>query len=215
MSEPVRPQVAAWGLASQQGWVEIDREYLLRLIWVPCPPFFDGGENARSWAAESATLWWQSSQASYGRKEVDTLADVFAAIHHDVYAAGHCHQALIHLPDPRMRPLPAQLGVWAMQGERDAALRALAHADDPAAIEPPIVSEFSTGRLGTGLKVLHYRRGPDGEKVHGYLNYAWRSEKYQTDLRLFTFSDDLSRLERAMPDIDDLARATGIVPREW
>lgn len=114
-----------------------------------------------------------------------------------------------------MRPLPAQLGVWAMQGERDAALRALAHADDSDAIEPPIVSEFGTERLGTGLKVLHYRRGLDGDRVHGYLNYAWRSEKYQTDLRLFTFSDDLSRLERAMPDIDDLARATEIVPREW
>jgi hypothetical protein len=215
MTKPVRPEVAAWGLASRKGWLNIDREYLLRLIWVPCPPFFAGGEDRRSWAAESAALWWRSSKSPYGREEVDHLADALAAIHQDVYAAGHCHQALVHLPNPRMLPLPAQIGVWAMQGDRDQALRSLAHAGDPEAIEPPITGEFTTERLGTGLKALHYRRSPDGERVHGYLNYAWRSEQYETDLRLFTFCDDLTRLERAMPDIDDLARAIEIVPRQW
>lgn len=215
MSEPVSPEVAAWGLASKKGWIWIDQEYLVRLIWVPCPPFFEGGENRESWAAESARLWFESSESPYGREEVNHLAEVFAAIHQDLYAAGHCHQALIHLPDPRMVPLPVQIGVWAMEGNRDQAMRGLAHADDPEAIEPPIVEEFTTERLGTGLKALHYRRGPDGESVHGHLNYAWRSEQYETDLRLFTFSDNLSRLQRAMPDIDDLARAIEIVPRRW
>lgn len=215
MSEPVRPEVAAWGLASQKGWVNIDGDHLLRLIWVPCPPFFEGGETRQSWAAESAQLWFQSSQSPYGREEVDHLGEMFAAIHEDVYAAGHCHQAVIHLPDPRMVPLPVQIGVWAMQGNREQTLRSLAHADDAEAIDPPIAEEFTTERLGTGLKVLHYRHGPDGKRVDGYLNYAWRSEQYETDLRVFTFCDDLSRLERARPDLDDLARAIEIVPRRW
>lgn len=215
MSEPARPEEALWGLASRKGWVNIDQEYLVRLVWVPCPPFFPDSEDCRSWAEESAALWWRSAKSPYGREEVDHLADVFAAIHHDLYAAGHCHQALIHLPQPWMVPLPAQIGVWAMEGDRDQALRTLAHTGDPEAIEPPIVDEFSTPRLGTGLKALHYRRGPDGEQVHGYLNYAWRSEQYETDLRLFIFCDDLSRLQRAMPDIDDLARAIEVVPRQW
>lgn len=215
MSEPARPQVALWGLASRKGWVNIDQEYLVRMSWVPCPPFFPGGEDCQSWAAESAALWWRSSRSPYGREEVGHLAEVFAAIHQDLYAAGHCHQALIHLPDPRMVPLPAQIGVWAMEGERDEMLRTLVYADGPEAIEPPIVSEFTTERLGAGLKALHYRHGPDGKSVHGYLNYAWRSEQYETDLRLFTFCDDLSRLQRAMPDIDDLARAIEVVPRQW
>lgn len=215
MSGPVRPEVAAWGLASQKGWVDIDRDYLLKMIWVPCPPFFSQGEDRESWAAESAALWFRFSQSPYGREEVNHLAGVLEAIHADVYSAGHCHQALVHLPEPQMMPLPAQIGVWAMQGEREQALRTMAHAYEPEAMEPPIVEEFTTGRLGSGLKALHYRLGPDGETVHGYLNYAWRSEQYETDLRLFAFCDDLSRLHRALPDIDDLARAIAIVPRQW
>lgn len=215
MSEPVRPEVAAWGLASREGWLNIDQDLLLRLTWVPCPPFFPDGQDRESWAAESAGLWWRMSESPYGKREIDDLAGLLSAIHQDVYAAGHCHQALIHLPDPRMLPLPVQLGIWAMDGDRDEQLRTLAHADEPTAVEPPIVEEFSTERLGTGLKALHYRFGRDGSAVHGYLNYAWRSERYETDLRLFTFCWDLSRLQRALPDIDELARAIEIVPRQW
>ena len=215
MSESVSPEVAAWGLASKKGWIWIDQEYLVRLIWVPCPPFFAEGENRESWAAESAQLWFETSDSAYGREETDFLAEMLVAIHQDLYAAGHCHQALVHLPDPRMVPLPVQIGVWEMEGSRDQALRGLVHADEPEAVEPPVVEEFTTERLGTGLKVLHHRLAPDGETVHGYLNYAWRSEQHETDLRLFTFSDNLGRLARAMPDIDDLARAIEIVPRRW
>jgi hypothetical protein len=206
---------ATWGLASKKGWVEIDREYLLRLTWVPCPPFFAAGETRESWAAESAQLWFESSKSPYGRREVEFLAKMFDAIHKDVYGAGHCHQAVIHLPDPHLLPLPVQIGVWAMDGNRDETLRVLVHADGPEAIEPPIVEEFTTERLGTGLKAMHYRRSRDGKQVHGYLNYAWRSEQYETDLRVFTFSNDLGRLERAKPDLDDLVRAIEIVPRRW
>ena len=215
MSEPVRPEEAAWGLVSEKGWVDIDRELLNRLTWVPCPPFFPEGADRESWAADSAALWWDVSGLKHGKRQTRALAAMLAAIHKDLYAAGHCHQAVIHLPDPRMLPLPVQLGVWQMRGGREERLRMLAHADGPEAIEPPIVEEFTTERLGTGLRALHYRRGDDGSETHGYLNYAWRLEEYETDLRLFTFCWDLSRLQRAMPDIDELARATAIVPRKW
>jgi hypothetical protein len=215
MSEPVQPEVAAWGLVSKKGWVSIDQDLLTRLTWVPCPPFFPDGENRESWAAESAALWWRASGLKHGKRETRGLAEVLSAIHKDLYAAGHCHQAVIHLPDPRMLPLPVQLGVWQMEGGREEQLRTLANAGAPEAIEPPVVEEFTTDRLGTGLKALHYRRGADRSAIHGYLSYAWRSEEYETDLRLFTFCWDLSRLQRAIPDIDELARAIAIVPRSW
>jgi hypothetical protein len=40
---------------------------------------------------------------------------------------------LIHLPDPRLRPLPVQLEIWAMDGDHEETLRLLVNADDPAA----------------------------------------------------------------------------------
>jgi hypothetical protein len=134
-----------------------------------------------------------------------------SSIHKELYAAGHCYQAVIHLPDPRMLPLPVQLGVWEMQGEREQQLRALAHADEPQAIEPPVVELFTTERLGTGLEALYHRQGSAGSTHDTYLNYGWRVEKYETDLRLFTFSWGALRVEQAMPDIDDVARALAVV----
>ena len=210
---PVPPEVAAWGLVSKKGWVWADQEYLGGLKWVPCPPFFPDGEDRKSWAAESAELWFSSGP--YSRKEAGRLAAMLAGIHQDLYAAGHCHQAFIHLPDPRMIPLPVQVGVWAMDGERDQALRMLSNADDPAAVEPPTVEEFTTERLGTGLKVQRRRPGALGPGTDVYLDYAWRSEQYETDLRMFTFWTDTGRIAAARDDLDDLARALDIVPRRW
>ncbi len=203
----------AWKLASQKGWVDVDRAALTTLTWIPCLPVFPEGEDRESWAAESAALWWKSSGLEHGKDEIDTLAGMLSAIHTDIYTAGHCHMAFIHLPDPRMMPLPVQLGIWAMQGPRDQQLRLLVHADEPTAVEKPIVEEFTTDHLGTGLRALQYRRGGDGSAIHGYLDYAWRSEEHETDLRLFTFFWGLDRLQRAIPDIDAFARAIKIISR--
>lgn len=204
----------AWQLASRTGWVDVDRALLTTLTWVPCMPDFPEGENRESWAAESAALWWNVSGLEHSKEEVDTLASMLSAIHTDIYAAGHSHLAFIHLPDPRLLPLPVQLGIWAMEGERDQRLRELVHADEPTAVEKPILEEFTTERLGTGLRCLQHRRGgEDGSEINGYLDYAWRSEEYETDLRLFTFSWGLDRLQRAIPDIDELARSISVVPR--
>jgi len=214
VSQPARPEALTWTLVSQKGWAEIDYDQLPRRTWIPCMPIFPEGENRESWAATCADVWW--SGHPHEEADVTQLAALLSAFHQDIYAAGHCHMAVIHLPDPAILPLPVQLGVWAMHGEREQMLRTLAHAYEPEAVERPIVEDFTTEQLGTGLKSLHYRQepGPDGEEeLHGYLNYAWRIEKYETDLRLFTFDRDLGRLQRALPDIDNLARAISIVPR--
>ncbi len=204
------PAALTWQLASRKGSVDVDRDVLETLRWVPCMPEFPEGEDRRSWAAQTATLWWAASGLKHGKRELDALAAMLSAIHKDVYAAGHSHMAFIHLPDPRLLPLPVQLGIWAMLGEHDETLRLLVNADDPEAIEPPDVEEFTTERLGTGLRSVRRHLGRGGG-VDGYLDYAWRSEALETDLRLFTFSSDLDRLHRAIPDIEALARAVFLV----
>ena len=194
----------------RQGWVKVGFH---RGIWIPCPPAFPAGMDTESWAAGYARTWWESSGKKHGKREVRLLAQNLAAIHANTYGVLPCHLALIHLPDPRQPPLLVCFGIWPALGERDSQLRMLAHADEAGAMQPPIVTEFSTENLGPGLKVLYYQLGKNGSTVNGCLNYAWRSQEHETDVRLFTSCPDLGRLQGAMPDIDDLARVITVVPR--
>ena len=78
-------------------------------------------------------------------------------------------------------------------------------------MEPPVVTEFWTEHLGSGLKTIRHLRIPDDQALAVAVNYAWRSEELETDLRLFASCDDLGRLQRAIPDIEDFARAARFV----
>jgi hypothetical protein len=127
------------------------------------------------------------------------------------YRPGTCHVALIHLPPPPpvLQPLPVGVGVWEMRGERGARLRRLVCADDTQVIEAPVVEEFCTEALGSGLRSVRYARDCDGS-LYGAVNYAFRSEQYQTDLRFSAGCPDPGRLLAAMPDIDELVRTTSL-----
>ena len=43
----------------------------------------------------------------------------------------------------------------------------------------------------------------DGGALYAALRYAWRSEEFETDLVLNATAEDLSRLNRAIDDIED------------
>jgi hypothetical protein len=47
----------------------------------------------------------------------------------------------------------------------------------------------------------------------GVLNYAWRVEELETDLRVFTACGDLGRLAAAAPAIDELIHQISVEPR--
>lgn len=200
------PQTMA-DLSSKNGWVKIRYN---QSIWIPVMPVFPDGYDRESFSAEVAELWWASSGVPHTAQDVLRLHQILAEIHQSVYGRIPCHLAFIHLPDPRLIPLLLYVGIWEADGDRDQQLRMLCHADDPAAVEPPIVEEFTTGTLGAGLRVLRYRHLDDGALYAG-LSYAWRSEKLQTDLLLNVTSEDLGRIHGAIPDIEEFARVTSII----
>jgi hypothetical protein len=103
-----------------------------------------------------------------------------------------------------------------MEGDREERLRMLTHSDDIEAVEKPITEEYTTEKLGAGLRTLRYLQyhGEDGNSLFGSLNYAFRSEQYETDLRIWAVSPDLGRLQGALPDVETLVRATSIISRE-
>lgn len=196
-------------LVSQYGWIEVHNN---RAIWVPCPPIFPEGMTKETWAATCAEAWWENAAEPGRPKDVITLDYTLSAVYDTLYEDLACHLAWLHLPDPRLMPLPLRAGIWAARGDLEQRLRLLTNADDPAAIDPPVVTEFYTEDLGTGMKTMRYLRIGD-EGICGAVNYAWRSEALETDVRLFASSDDLGRLQRAIGDIEDFARAMRVVPR--
>lgn len=205
-------------LTSEKGWATVDYP---RTLWIPCLAAMPAGYDTDRWARDFAAAWWSISGLPHGENQLRRLETQLAYIRENTFGHLPCHLAFIHLPDPRLNPLPVFLAILAARGERTSRLRSLAGADDPSAVRPPIVDEFSTGRLGSGLRVLrHFTDDPgvpaltDGEtpEIYGGLAYAWRSEEYQTDLRLFTAAPDLGRLQAAIPDIDELARQISVVP---
>jgi hypothetical protein len=192
---------------SRRGWISVD---YAPWIWIPCPPVFPEGFDRGSWAWLFAQEWWASSGQEHGEAEVRLLAVTLAEMHDCAYMNLAMHQGFIHLPEIGLPPLLVSFGLWEAAGERTEQLRALVHADDPEAIEPPEVTEFATRPLGPGLKSLAYTR--KDATVTGHLNYAWRSEELATAVRMFTGCPDLGRLQRALPDMEQLARGVTINP---
>ena len=205
MTPPAGARAASYSM-SRHGWISVGYD---QRTWIPCPPVFPEGEDRDSWASLYAAEWWARSGMEHGPLEVTALAMTLAGIHTCAYDELPMHRGFIHLPDLTIVPLLVSFGIWEAAGEPAAQLRILTHADDPAAMQPPLVEEFRTDLLGPGLKVLAYTR--KDQVVTGHLNYAWRSEEHATALRMFAGSPDLGRLQRAMPDIERLARGVAII----
>jgi hypothetical protein len=194
---------------SRRGWISV--EYA-QWKWIPCPPVFPEGDDVTAWAWLFAEEWWANSGREHDEPEVKLLAQTLAEMHAYAYEHLPMHRGFIHFPHIDVPPLLVSFGIWEADGEPPAQLRALVRADDPGAATPPLIEEFATERLGPGLRALAYSRSD--ETITGHLSYAWRSEQYATAVRLFTACPDLGRLQRAMPDIEQLARGVTMISSE-
>lgn len=192
---------------SRRGWISVAYN---QNIWIPCQPVFPDGFDRRSWAQLYAEEWWSRTSRPHGKREITALARTLAEMHDFAYRHFAMHLGFLHLPNLQVTPLLVSFGIWEAVGDRTDQLRFLTRADDPELMQPPAVEDFSTEKMGPGFKTLAYTQNKG--VVTGYLNYAWRSEELATAVRMFTGSPDLGRLQLAMPDIEELARAAAWVP---
>jgi hypothetical protein len=200
-------------LSSEHGRIAVHYDIA---TWMSCPPIFPEGYDREKWALTFATAFSKRPGLHPSEREIKHLAATLVKMHEYTYSNVACHLCFIHQPHPSLIPLPVYMAAWRPIGERDEALRRLTNADDPDVIQPPGVEEFSTRELGQGLKVFRFgrmpgKRGKQG-KIFGALNYAWRNERLETDLRVFASTGDIGRLRQAIPDIDELVNVTKIVP---
>ena len=190
------------------------------LMW-PEPGLEDVKEaqTPELWARYFAEgLWADLAPEKPGPGEVELLTNILLMYADRAPAAYPDFEVFLHLPHPRETPLPAYVDLVEIEeGEdRTRALRELTHADASYTVEPPIVENFDSTHLGTGLRVLRYYQDEESNEVHVGLRYAWRYEKgtEAADVLIILADPDAGRILRSLDDIDEFARTVRISPDE-
>jgi hypothetical protein len=169
--------------------------------WIPAPPVFPVELPRDAWAAEYGRVFSEiPGKRRQDRKAAARLAGVLSDMHDEIYRMLPAQLAFIHMPAPRLSPLPLCLSAWQAGGDRMERLRALTLADAPGAQQPAIVDAFASERLGDGLRV----QCRISDVI--MLCYAFRVDDLATDLRVFAGCPDQERLLRMLPDADELVR---------
>lgn len=112
--------------------------------------------------------------------------------------------------DVRDTPLPVCATIGPSQGPREETLRALAEADDPNAIERPVVTSFRSERLGEGMTAFRYLQQDDSAHLLACVRYAWQVAEHGADVVMWTATDDVARLMSTSDDLEELARSLTI-----
>lgn len=172
-----------------------------RWVWVP-------GEEGETWAGEAARAVWGDSGVVPRTGEIEGLARELAHCARRCPSAYPGFEVLLHLPGPRDTPLPVYLGGYPCGGDVEDELRQAGGEADPDAVEPPLVEEFTTERLGAGRRVLRYTADPgDPDRaLLAALRYAWHLPGADAIGCLFTVHPQPGRLLTALDDLDELAR---------
>jgi hypothetical protein len=120
----------------------------------------------------------------------------------------------LYLPDPRQFAIAVR--VW-VDDRPDLPPEQAAGAQDPDAIDTPLVEKFHTPALGTGIKVT--RHGtldqprddiPDGTGVYLAVRYAFAVPGRQAVVTVAASNADLARMAAAGPDLDEFVRTIAL-----
>jgi hypothetical protein len=185
-----------------------------RAIWMAIPLYWgpEAWETPEAWGREMAQTWWTGFK--HRRKDVDRLAETLTRLAHNYGFRdpnGPEIIAYLYLPNPGLGPMMVKVCLDYAPG---ITLEALANADDPHVLEPPIVHHFTTPHLGTGFRSTRYYEadlsgtGASGSMtVYGMLHYGFLlPEEDGAFLVARCLEPDLRRFAQAMDDIDAFVR---------
>ncbi|MFJ3231524.1 hypothetical protein [Streptomyces sp. NPDC086787] len=199
------------------GWVELEHEFSLDVqynpvCWLELPPRWETAEwqDIGGWARDCAELFWRSHGQEPGESGVPFLADTLQRLADAFAPEAFDTRVVLRMWEPLTMPLPVVAAVKPAQGGREETLRALIRADDPEAVEPPVVETFRAELLGEGLRAFRYVQQDDASEVLAGLRYAWRDAEAGADVVLWTATDDTSQIIRAAKDIEELTHKVSV-----
>lgn len=180
-------------------------------VWIGVPGEWteETWSDHRDWAREVADTVWAGASPGPGQQGPDHLALSLTMLAESPLLELAWRRTFLWLPGPTSELLPVHLEAYASLGERAESLAELTRADEPGAVEKPIVEPFPSEHLGEGIRVLRYAADPQDGAVVLTLSYAWRAGDLDVLLWLSTF--DTSLALRAMEDVDGLARSVHLV----
>lgn len=200
------------GISRKTTYVTNEREYR-SLDWALLPPPATDAEHEQ--VIRPLTETFAIIARKRGGLPEDKAVKGMLEIREDLYKSWPGQYLYFYMGPPHFRPLPVMLGIWQIMQERDEQLKLLAGYNTTDLVEPPILEDFHTEHLGTGIKVwCVQRQEKHRRKVVALLGYAFRNEELETDLHLKTMCTDLGWLQGAMPHIDEFVRAISIVPKQ-
>lgn len=175
-------------------------------------------QSPEAWASEFAEGWWEDFGTEEPRPgEVELLKNKLLLYANRAPGIWPGADIFLHIPHPKVDPLMVFVDlVEITEEDPDKELRTLTYADVDGVVEPPIVENFNSPYLGTGLRVLRYYQDEDSNEVHAGLRYAWRYEKgtEAVNVLIVLSFPEPARIIRAFDDLDEFARIIRISPDE-
>lgn len=176
-------------------------------LWMMIPNFWDGTpwKGPKDWGRSMSDACWADSDLDPSRKDRKALAETLQQCAERFPQSHPGFDVYLHLPDPRLMPLPAYVASVEADGEREETLRALVTTDDADLVEEPIVEDFTTEPLGPGLRSLRYTQTGEERTIVAGVRYAWRAEAAGCDVVVIVAAPDPQRVLGAMDDLDAFA----------
>ncbi|MEJ1200776.1 MULTISPECIES: hypothetical protein [unclassified Streptomyces] len=176
-------------------------------LWMKLPDAWETTpwKGPKQWARHMSEAWWGDSGLEPTRKDLKALAATLQACAEQFPGSHPGFDVYLHLPDPRLMPLPVYVAAVEADGDREETLRALVTTEDPHLVEKPIVEDFTTELLGTGLRSLRYTQTEEDRTIVAGVRYAWRVEEAGCDVVVVVAAPDPRRVLGAMDDVDAFA----------
>ncbi|MEQ4196715.1 hypothetical protein [Streptomyces sp. YIM 103828] len=193
----------------------LDTELLDWDRWVHLPPrdpkTYADWRDIGAWCRQEAVCLWEESGLEPGRHGVGFTALTLERCAEAFSPVGSANDLFLRLIHPAGTPLPVLGLTRPSSGPRVETLRALTLADDPEAVEPPVVAPFLSPHLGEGLSTFRYIPQPDHPaQLFACLRYAWQLHELPVSVVLWTVIEDTTQLLDAAEDVEELARAVRI-----
>ncbi|MGW3287879.1 hypothetical protein ACWDR3_24940 [Streptomyces sp. NPDC001002] len=197
--------------------VELEHEFSLDIDydpsrWLELPPRWDTEEwqDIGVWAHTCAKLYWRAYEQDPEESGVLFLTGTLRRFAEAFAPEPFDTRVLLRMWEPTRMPLQVCTMVKPAQGDREETLRFLVGAEDPDAVEPPVVESARTEPLGEGLRAFRYLRYDDTPEVVAALRYAWRDDEVGADVVLWTATTDTAQVIRAAEDIEELGHTLSV-----
>ncbi|MFK0063174.1 hypothetical protein ACIQTN_28595 [Streptomyces werraensis] len=197
-------------------WPIIDIEYVDSYSWVIVPPRsgpsapFEEWDDIRSWCLEQAEDLWSERELDPGQHGVEFVGETLSRCAEALCPPGSDHWLFLHLDHPTDVPLPVCAAIGPAREPRNPTLRALTEADDPNAVEPPVVKPFHSEHLGEGMTTFRYVTQKESPHLLACVRYAWQVTEHEADVVVWTATEDVARVMHAAADLEELARSLAI-----